>query len=66
MTAFAVATAEGPPLRLIVWPVNTLLVDVPPELVSVSRTVYLPGAAYTWLATGVLVVAVVPSPKFQA
>lgn len=38
ITAVAVVSAEGPPLRLIVSPVNTLVVDVPPELVSLSFT----------------------------
>ena len=31
--------ALGPPLRLIVWPVKTCVVDVPAESVSVSVTV---------------------------
>jgi hypothetical protein len=45
IVATAVATAEGPPLRIIEVPVNTLVVDVPPELVSVTATRYVPGAA---------------------
>jgi hypothetical protein len=32
-------------LRLTVWPVNTWVVDVPAESVSVSLTVYVPLAA---------------------
>jgi hypothetical protein len=32
--------AEGPPLRLMVWPVKTWLVDVPPLLASVTVTVF--------------------------
>ena len=40
----AVATARDPPLRLIVCPVNTWRVDVPPELVTVNVTVYVPAA----------------------
>ena len=39
MVMVAVATARGPPLRLMVWPVNTWLVEVPPELVAVMVTV---------------------------
>jgi hypothetical protein len=33
---FSVAVALGPPFRIMVWPVNTLVVEVPPELVSVT------------------------------
>ena len=39
------ATAWGPPLRLIVRPVNTRDVEVPPELVSVTVAVNVPAAA---------------------
>ncbi len=31
-----VVVALGPPFRLMVWPVNTRVVDVPSELVSVT------------------------------
>ncbi len=44
MTA-VVALALGPPFRLIVWPVNTWVVDVPPELVSVTLAVKVPAKA---------------------
>ena len=44
-TASAVVTAWGPPLRLMVWPVNTSVVEVPPELVSVNVTVNVPAVA---------------------
>ena len=38
-----VATAWGPPFRLMVRPVKTWVVEVPPELVSVTLAVYVPG-----------------------
>ena len=37
ITTFAVATADGPPFRLIVRPVNTRLVEVPAASVSVTE-----------------------------
>ncbi len=40
-----VALALGPPFRLMVWPVNTWVVDVPPELVSVTLAVKVPAEA---------------------
>ena len=42
MTTSWLVVAVGPPLRLMVWPVNTRVVDVPAELVSVTRAVKLP------------------------
>ena len=49
----------------MVWPVNTRLVEVPPELVSVTVAEYVPGERYVWVVVGVFVVVVVPSPKSQ-
>ena len=40
-----VALALGPPFRLMVWPVNTWVVEVPPELVSVTLAVKVPAEA---------------------
>src|SRR5947209_616040 len=34
-----VVAAEGPPWRIIAWPVKTVSVDVPPESVTLSRAV---------------------------
>ena len=46
---------------------NTRVVDVPFEVVSVTRTVYSPGFANTWVVVGVVVVVPgVPSPKSHA
>jgi hypothetical protein len=42
---FAFALALAPPFRLMVWPVNTLVVDVPPELVSVTDALNAPAEA---------------------
>src|SRR5205823_8513392 len=45
LTAIACAVrADGPPLRLMVWPVKTWVVEVPPLLVSVTVAVYVPAA----------------------
>jgi hypothetical protein len=46
--------------------VNVVVVDVPPELVSVTVAVYVPTAAYACVVVGVVVVAVDPSPNVQA
>lgn len=66
MTSVVVAWAWGPPLRLSVWPVNTRVVDVPPELVRVTLTGNEPGFGYVCVVVGVVVIVVVPSPKSQA
>jgi hypothetical protein len=56
--------ALGPPLRDAVWPVNTNVVDVPFDVVSVSVTLYLPTFANVCDVVGVVVVdGAVPSPK---
>jgi hypothetical protein len=64
--AICVASAEGPPFRLMVLPVKTWVVEVPPLLVSVRVAVYSPAAVYMWVVVGVVVVDVLPSPKLQA
>jgi len=61
-----VMRALGPPLRLMVCHVKTWAVEVPAESVSVSVTTYSPGTAYVWVAVGVVVTALLPSPKFHA
>jgi len=65
-TTLCVIWALGPPSRLMVCPVKTFVVEVPAESVSVSVTMYSPGTAYVWVAVGVVVAALLPSPKFHA
>ena len=49
-----------------IWPVKTVVVEVPAVLVTVREAVKTPPSSYVWEVVGIVVVTGrVPSPKFH-